>query len=259
MWRQLVLIVILASASGTAGAHARLTAPVPRNEFDDITDTNAEHPSPCGGPRSTVVMAQPVGNTIVVTWDETIDHQGHYEILFSMASDLNFTFLTDPSGVTLDNITDVQGGTLPHHYTQTVKLPSTPCPACTLQVKQFMLGAGYYMSCADMQLTAVAASPAPIATAPDDAGAPPDLAQAATTPTPADSTPTPSAQPAADDPGTMTAAPDMASAVIGPTKYDYSYGCSSLPGSTARGPIGVMLMLLSALGIARIATRSRSR
>src|SRR4051794_7535548 len=134
--RRLAAILFLVSA--TAGAHSVMTAPVPRNPFDDVKVGSATHPAPCGGPRSTVVMSKTVGDQIMVEWNETIDHPGHYEILFSTANDQNFAFVTDPSGATLNNITDVQGGTLPHHYKQLIKLPATPAAAGTLQLKQFM-------------------------------------------------------------------------------------------------------------------------
>ncbi len=124
--------------SATAGAHSVMTAPVPRNPFDDIKVGSTTHPAPCGGPRGTVVMSKNVGDLIQVEWDETIDHPGHYEILFSLANDQSFTFVSDPNGATMNNIADVQGGTLPHHYKQMIKLPATACAACTLQLKQFM-------------------------------------------------------------------------------------------------------------------------
>jgi hypothetical protein len=237
MWR-LLTVVLLASA--VAGAHSRLTAPVPRNDFDDIKDTNALHPPPCGGPRSTVVMARQVGDIIQVAWDETIDHTGHYEILFSMADDQNFAFLADPNGVMLNNIPDVQGGTLPHHYTQMVKLPSAPCPACTLQLKQFMSETStYYHSCADLQITQV--------TIAVDGGAPPDLAPLAV--------PAPSMMPSMEPqpstpPAKMDAPPDMASAPAGGLEVDYSYGCE-MSGNAA-------VSFLALLFVALVAVRLRA-
>jgi hypothetical protein len=183
------LLLVAGLLPSLAGAHSRLTSPVPRNDFDDIKDSNALHPPPCGGPRSTTVRSQQVGDSILVAWDEIIDHLGHYEILFSPSddtSDASFTFLTDPNGVTLNNIPDVQGGTLPHHYTQMVKLPLLPCAACTLQLKQYMQGAGYYHSCADMELRA-AMTPAPDAGTPDLAPLP--QAEPSTNPEPSSDPP----------------------------------------------------------------------
>jgi hypothetical protein len=235
MPRLLILALLL---GGVAGAHSRLTAPVPRNDFDDIKDTNALHPPPCGGPRSTVVMAKQAGDVIQVEWDETIDHLGHYEILFSMANDQNFTFLNDPTGIPLTNIRDVQGGTLPHHYTQMVKLPAAACPACTLQLKQFMSETStYYHSCADVQLLQV--------TAPSDGGAPPDLAPL---PAPAMVMPSMPPQPSAP-PVAMDAPPDMATAVpAGGIEVDYSYGCEMSGNAT----ISFLALLLVALLAARL-------
>jgi MYXO-CTERM domain-containing protein len=171
------------------------------------------------------VRSQQVGDTILVSWDETIDHLGHYEILFSPSDDTSFSFLTDPAGVTLNNIPDVQGGTLPHHYTQMVKLPPTPCAACTLQLKQYMQGAGYD-SCAELELRAAVTS------APDAGTALPDLGPEAV----------PSSPPA-PQPSSPPAPPDMAVARrSSELEIDYSYGCDVSGGAaTALFP---MLLLL---------------
>src|SRR5690348_12260189 len=145
--RRLAAILLLMSA--TAGAHSVMTAPVPRNPFDDIKVNSATHPAPCGGPRGTVVMSKNVGDLIQVEWDETINHPGHFEILFSMANDQNFAFVTDPNGAMMNNIAHSDVGTVPRHYKQMIKLPSTPAAAGTLQLKQFMSETStYYHSCA---------------------------------------------------------------------------------------------------------------
>jgi hypothetical protein len=189
-----------------------------------------------------------VGDSILVEWDETIDHPGHYEIGFSMANDQNFTFLTDPNGTTLNNIADVQGGTMPHHYKQMVKLPATACPACTLQLNQFMEGEGYYHSCADVELRAVGVP------APDGGTTPPpptpDMAMASETPAPSDpSQPStaPSTTPAAPTPD--LAAPKD-SPQSGEPEVDYGYGCN-LSGGAGTTWFPLLLFLIAPLVIRR--------
>src|SRR4051794_35942399 len=95
----LLLATLLAPV--TAHAHARLVSPTPRNTRDDIKDGSG---APCGGVRSTNVHAFHAGATLKVDWEETVNHDGHFEILFSNASDQGFAFLKDPSGKTLDNV-----------------------------------------------------------------------------------------------------------------------------------------------------------
>ena len=79
------------------------------------------------------------GQTITVSWDETINHPGHYRISF----DSNGTGFPDPKSFTdydsgptdlVDNIADKNGGA----YTQQVTLPNISCMNCTLQVIQVM-------------------------------------------------------------------------------------------------------------------------
>jgi hypothetical protein len=253
MVRRLGLVVIFACVSGTAAAHSRLTAPMPRNPFDDVKEGSATRPPPCGGPRSTVVMSKQIGDSILVEWDETIDHLGHYEILFSMANDQNFTFLTDPAGATLNNIPDVEGGTLPHHYKQMVKLPSAPCPACTLQLKQFMEGAGYYHSCADMELRAATVPGVDGGVAPDDAGMLPDLSDPTATQPSTEPSTDPSTAPQAATPDLAMAAP-TGTPQSGNLEVDYGYGCDISGGAgTSWFPL---LLFLFALGV-RLRPRRR--
>src|SRR3954454_13678573 len=95
----LLLATLLTPA--TALAHARLVSPTPRNTRDDVKDGTG---APCGGARSTNVHAFHAGSTLKVDWEETVNHDGHFEILFSNASDQGFAFLKDASGKTLDNV-----------------------------------------------------------------------------------------------------------------------------------------------------------
>lgn len=149
----LALLVATTLVPAVAGAHSRLLYPTPRNTMDGIKDAAA----PCGSARSTNITVAKVGSLLRVTWEETIDHPGHYELLFSMANDTNFQFLSNGAGTMMNNLPDTQvNGTMnpiPHRYQAMVKLPDTPCDTCTLQMKQFMSNTNtYYYSCADIKL-----------------------------------------------------------------------------------------------------------
>ncbi len=112
---------------------------------------------PCGG---LARVAQPAvlkaGDTVTVTWEETIYHPGRYEFYFSQSGDSNFTLLkTVPNGV---NNTPV-----PHQFSTTLALPNVACDDCTLQMIQVMTenpnNPSNYYSCADMQLKAIGTTP----------------------------------------------------------------------------------------------------
>jgi len=142
----------------SAHAHIQLTAPAPRHT--SLKD------GPCGkgavDPRGTKITTFKPGETITVTWKETVAHPGHYRIAF----DENGQRFTDPSGpndvaprpyVIKDNITDKTGT---QNYSETVTLPNIQCTNCTLQLVQVMTdkqGNGWgnddlYYQCADLVL-----------------------------------------------------------------------------------------------------------
>jgi hypothetical protein len=127
-------------------AHADLVSPTPRVE-------GAQKVSPCGSAvRTATPHVYTAGSQLTVQWEETIDHPGHYRIAFAPADDMGFD-----ANVLADDLTDMQGGTLPHMYSTTVTLPTTPCDSCTLQLIQVMTESNppsYYYSCADLQLVA---------------------------------------------------------------------------------------------------------
>jgi hypothetical protein len=119
-----------------------------------------------------------------------------------------------------------------------VKLPAAACPACTLQLKQFMSETStYYHSCADVQLIQV--------TAPSDGGAPADLAPL---PAPAMVMPSMAPQPSAPPAPMVAPPPDMAAAPSGGIEVDYSYGCE-MSGNAA---VSFLALLLVALLAARL-------
>lgn len=149
------LIFALILLTPLAEAHTRLkasTGVLPRSMNAGIKT------GPCGAyPKSLNPPTLTGGQQLTVTWEETIDHPGRYEIYFSEANDTNF--------VLLQTIPDVQGGTLPHQYSSTVTLPDVNCTTCTLQLIQVMTenpaNPSLYYSCADMNLIASSPNPVP--------------------------------------------------------------------------------------------------
>lgn len=128
-------------------AHTRLTPGqilVPRSTSDSLKT------APCGGvPRSANPVVLQAGQTITVSWEETINHPGHFEIRFSQAGETNF--------VLLKSIADTQDtGSTPHQNSTQVTLPSVNCTNCTIQLIQVMeenpANPSYYYSCADIVL-----------------------------------------------------------------------------------------------------------
>ncbi|WP_437874385.1 SCE4755 family polysaccharide monooxygenase-like protein [Sorangium sp. So ce513] len=152
------------SFAGVSHAHITLTYPAPRNGLDGPQKT-----APCGAPNDArgndVTVFEP-GETITVTWDETIDHPGHFRIMFDDDGDdfpdpTNESDLCEPGvdpGCLLDGIADKRGGS----YAVQVTLPDIECDNCTLQLIQVMTDrrpATLYYRCADLVLRASGGDP----------------------------------------------------------------------------------------------------
>lgn len=170
--RGVALISIVGSLTAivpeTALAHLELEEPTSRYGGNVLKN------GPCGrtgGQRSQNVTTFQSGETIVVTWNEYIDHPGHYRISFDVDGDDDFV---DPpclancdtrnptvefysnDAVLMDDIPDNVGGS----YQVTVTLPDVECGNCTLQVIQVMYdkppytlpGNEMYYQCADLVL-----------------------------------------------------------------------------------------------------------
>jgi hypothetical protein len=154
----------LAVAPASASAHIQLRAPLQR-------DSNLKQ-GPCGGSngvRSANVCEFQPGATIVVAWDETVDHPGHFRISFDDDGEDDFV---DPAGfddldsadsVLIDGIADRDTSGSDRGYTQELVLPDVECDNCTLQVIQVMSdkapygdGNDIYYQCADIVLSATA-------------------------------------------------------------------------------------------------------
>jgi hypothetical protein len=133
-------IVLLAIAS-TAYGHARLMNPAPRDNQDGYKDPPRAPPgtgAPCG---ITEAASQPhttltPGASLNVTWEETVDHPGCFVIDFAEANDANFQILGRKSHA---NPPAPSGNPATRKYSQMVTLPTTPCPKCTLRLRQLML------------------------------------------------------------------------------------------------------------------------
>ena len=156
----LFVIALGVAAPQIASAHARLITPKPRNNDPGIKT------GPCGGvARTATPTTYSVGATVTVNWEETIGHQGCFQIALSEANDQNFTLLKQ--------INDPAGGGPSTKYTETVTLPAgVTCDACTLVMRQLMQGApcpnnadpalaaqGTYYSCADIKIVEGDAGP----------------------------------------------------------------------------------------------------
>jgi hypothetical protein len=162
-----------------ADAYAHIQLMYPSQRYDDQKN------APCGmtnGGRGDVVTTLEPGATITVTWDETVNHPGHFRISFDPDGDddfvdpLSFTDTYTNDSVMVDDIIDTPAGGVSGY---TITLPDIECDNCTLQVVQVMTdkapygdGNDLYYQCADLVLQAGAPAPADAGTpaAGDDAG-----------------------------------------------------------------------------------------
>ena len=158
--RSLAPVVVLASLALFAGevrAHLNLLYPTPR--------TASLKQGPCGAgpddPRGPTVATFKPGEKITVTWNEYINHPGHYRIAIDMDGQDGFFLPKDfddvsgGPGVIMDGIPDKQGG----DYAQEITLPDMECDTCVLQVIQMMTdkppygdGNDIYFQCADIAI-----------------------------------------------------------------------------------------------------------
>ena len=131
-------------------AHARLKSDgilIPRSNSAGLKT------GPCGGvTRTNSSVELTAGETITITWEETVQHPGRYEFSISLANDQNFVrMLVVPD--TQDNRND-----LPHQYSASFTVPSIACEACTFQMIQVMTenpnNPSLYYSCADIKIIA---------------------------------------------------------------------------------------------------------
>jgi uncharacterized protein (TIGR03382 family) len=202
-----VLVAALLGLPAIAHAHIHMTQPPSRAIDAQGNPQKAQH---CGDPtvtRGTKITTYKPGETITVTWKETINHPGWFRISFQPNGEMfrippasngqsednlgnkansnmpteDLTGMMDPGGsgsmILKDRIPD---GTL----TTTVTLPNMECTNCTLQFIQVMINNppytvaldsnDIYFNCADIVLAAAATTP--------DAGVDPEGPDAGTDP-----------------------------------------------------------------------------
>lgn len=151
------------STAAVSRAHIDMLAPAPRHVGNDTQKTG-----PCGTANSTRTNNPTVldpGATITVTWDETIEHGGHFRLLFDedgtdFPAPVDLEDICTPGDMVapgvhclMDNIPDQLNAP---NYSVDVTLPNIECQNCTLQLIQVMANgtmfAGNYFECADLVL-----------------------------------------------------------------------------------------------------------
>lgn len=151
-----LVALALTAAPSVASAHTVLVNPEPLTGNDD-----AKTPS-CGctfdgtgiecPPDFQITQYDP-GETITVTWNETVNHAGDFRITFIAKPPSEVTEAdVEASSITMTIPDDIAGGLGDVQLT----LPDTPCDECTIQVRQFMEGAAdpYYYTCAAVRIGA---------------------------------------------------------------------------------------------------------
>ncbi|MBK8941439.1 MAG: hypothetical protein IPM79_28495 [Polyangiaceae bacterium] len=149
-----LLALVLSTAPSVASAHTVLVNPEPLTTNDD-----AKTPS-CGctfdgtglecPPDFQITNYEP-GETITVTWNETINHSGDFRITFIDKPPSEVTEADVEASTITMTIPDDQAGGLGDVQ---LTLPLTPCDECTIQVRQFMEGAAdpYYYTCSAISI-----------------------------------------------------------------------------------------------------------
>jgi hypothetical protein len=153
-----------------AAAHIDMIQPPPR-EVGSSREPNSDlKQGPCGqianGRTSRVSVFEP-GETIEVTWRETINHRSYYRVAFDRDGDDAFPTFAGPGRGAQDvdprDLCPVDGQVILAYEledgqretrTLRVTLPEVECERCTLQVVQYMFDANnpYYFQCADLAL-----------------------------------------------------------------------------------------------------------
>lgn len=172
--RRLTFVAVGAAlwlASPPGRAHISLEAPVSRYYQTSArqADQTKQKSGPCGNSNdsrtanaSLITRFRP-GETIVVSWRETVQHPGHFRIAFDNdGQDFSLPGEESPAGVVIlaDDIAD-KSGSNGVSYSQEVTLPEIECDRCTLQLIQVMTTAeppyrasDLYFNCADLILAA---------------------------------------------------------------------------------------------------------
>lgn len=155
-----VTALIVGLWSSVAAAHIEITSHIDRHGRDD------QKQGPCGaadgGERGDAIYAYEPGASVKISWNEYIDHPGHFRVAFDDDGDDAFA---DPAtgdelytnaAVLLDGIPDEAKV---EDYEVEVTLPDIECERCTIQVIQVMTdkppfgdGNDVYYHCIDVRL-----------------------------------------------------------------------------------------------------------
>lgn len=175
--------------AGLAEAHIHLTNPLSRTDLP-TGDQKEQHCGVLNQQRTMRVTTYRPGQTITVTWQETINHPGHFRIAFQPNGDIfgipkpgagaggfpddDLTGETDADNGSIVLKDMILDGTLQAEIT----LPNMECSNCTLQFIQVMTDKppyttdpasdDIYFNCADIVLAADAPDAGP--SGGDDAG-----------------------------------------------------------------------------------------
>jgi hypothetical protein len=154
------LLVVGTLAPAVARAHTKLYQPTPVND----SDANKTTAAPCGTiPAAPVVTQFTAGGDLQVSWYETVNHVGWFEVRFAQNGPADCTLTNtgstaDPSSTTTQDpihrvcptslvapIKDPNdSGIIESNpatwkkYVQTVKMPNVSCTGCIVQLIQWM-------------------------------------------------------------------------------------------------------------------------
>ena len=145
-------------------AHARFDqsqGTVPMDNSSGIKDGGA----PCGNLQNAVIKPLQAGSNYTLHWEETVDHNGWYELYFSETGPCNVNNRNFDSNLKTDcwrpvtKVMDTQNngisGTNYHKYSFQYKLPNVNCENCVFQLRQVMGGNvnNLYYSCHKVKLS----------------------------------------------------------------------------------------------------------
>jgi hypothetical protein len=263
-----IALACFVASPSVARAHSKLDQPPPVN----TSDANKNPTGPCGTIPATPIQTQFAANgSLTVTWYETVNHIGAYEIRFADSGPSACTLTgnggaVEPTNAQTNNVANkicptlltpaIADGDDPtinqadpttwKKYTKSVTMPNTTCTNCIVQLIQWMgSGAGAaktftpYYSCARVTTQ----TPPPI---PDMTGMPPeDMAMGGGG---AGGT-----GGGGGGGGGIADVPDMA---VAPQPYNSMIACSfGGGGASSAGALFTLLPLL----LGRLATRRRRR
>ncbi|MBK8251964.1 MAG: lytic polysaccharide monooxygenase [Polyangiaceae bacterium] len=159
-----LFVAAIFSVGSTAQAHTVLTKPAPLSGddnaksgpcgcyFGDGPEDPTEDGTPLPCPTDYTVTELVAGSQVTVEWKETVNHNGDFRIAFSAKSPEQ-TLKADVDANIIETVPD-QNGTSGATLKQTITIPNEPCELCTIQLRQFMIGAAqpYYYSCAAVKI-----------------------------------------------------------------------------------------------------------